>query len=229
MHHRKFDIMEEYLENINTPVIKRYKKLSDVPREPSWTFSTRYEIEARNHHYLNTNPIRIESWTADIARAHLALSDSVNSSSSENSSSSSQSSSSSSSSSSHSARILPLSTSPILRSPTHSRRPSLYQMNFKAENMYVQFPPGINMNILLENTKNKMLNSFLTYSARDNNCQNFILALLQSNFLDNPRNVLFTKQSTSDLFDANLRRLTNTITDIAQKVDIIREGGSLLY
>ena len=118
--------MEEYLENINTPVIKRYKKLSDVPREPSWTFSTRYEIEARNHHYLNTNPIRIESWTADIARAHLALSDSVNSSSSENSSSSSQSSSSSSSSSSHSARILPISTSPMLRSPTHSRRPSLY-------------------------------------------------------------------------------------------------------
>ena len=46
MHHRKFDMMEEYLENIKTPVIKRYEKLSDVPREPSWTFSTRYEIEA---------------------------------------------------------------------------------------------------------------------------------------------------------------------------------------
>ena len=103
-------------------------------------------------------------------------------------------------------------------------------MNYKAENMYVHFPPGITINIILQNTRNKMGNSFfLTYSARDNNCQNFILALLQSNFLDNPRNVLFTKQSTSDLFDVNLRKITNTITDVAQKIDIIREGGSLLY
>ena len=88
---------------------------------------------------------------------------------------------------------------------------------------------GLSINILLQNTRDKMGGSFLSYSARDNNCQNFILALLQSNFLDNPRNVLFTKQSTSDLFDVNLRKITNTITDIAQKIDIIREGGSLLY
>ena len=76
---RKFDMMI-HLGNIDTPVVKKYNKLSDVPREPSFTYATRYEIEARNHHYLNTNPIRIESWTAGIARAHLALSDSVDSS-----------------------------------------------------------------------------------------------------------------------------------------------------
>ena len=35
-----------------------------------------------------------------------------------------------------------------------------YQMNYKAENMYVQFPPGITINILLQNTRNKMGNSF---------------------------------------------------------------------
>ena len=106
---------------------------------------------------------------------------------------------------------------------------SPYKMNYNAENLYVTFPPGLSINILLQNTRDKMGGSFLSYSARDNNCQNFILALLQSNFLDNPRNVLFTKQSTSDLFDVNLRKITNTVTDIAQKIDIIREGGSLLY
>ena len=106
---------------------------------------------------------------------------------------------------------------------------SVYKMNYNAENLYVTFPPGLSINILLQNTRDKMGNSFLTYSARDNNCQNFILALMQSNFLDNPRNVLFTKQSTRDLFDVNLRKITNTITDIAQKIDIIKEGGSLLY
>ena len=120
----QFDMMDEYLENIDTPVVERYEKLSDVPRERAWTFQQRYENEARNHHYLNTNPIRIESWTADIARAHLAFSDSADSSSSKNSSSSR--SSSSSSSSSQSTRTPPISTSPILRSPTQSRRPSIY-------------------------------------------------------------------------------------------------------
>ena len=106
---------------------------------------------------------------------------------------------------------------------------SPYKMNNNSENLYLSFPPGISINILLQNTRDKMGGSFLSYSARDNNCQNFILALLQSNFLDNPRNVLFTRQSTSDLFDVNLRKITNTITDIAQKMDITREGGSLLY
>ena len=72
-----------------------------------------------------------------------------------------------------------------------------------------------------------MGNSFLTYSARDNNCQNFILSLLESNKLANSRNISFTKQSTTGLFSPI--QLTNTITDIAGKIDIIREGGNLLY
>ena len=102
-------------------------------------------------------------------------------------------------------------------------------MNYKAENMYVHFPPGITINILLQNTRNKMGNSFLTYSARDNNCQNFVLSLLESNGLSNSQNVLFTKQSTTGLFSTELRKSTNTITDIGAKFDIIRDGGSLLY
>ena len=57
---------------------------------------------------------------------------------------------------------------------------SPYQMNYQAENLYVSFPPGITINILLENTRNEMGNSFLSYSARDNICQNFVLSL------DNP-------------------------------------------
>ena len=106
---------------------------------------------------------------------------------------------------------------------------SPYQMNYQAENLYVHFPPGITINILLENTRNEMGNSFLTYSARDNNCQNFVLSLLQSNGLSNERNILFTKQSTTGLFSTEMRKFTNTITDIAGKIDIIREGGNLLY
>ena len=105
---------------------------------------------------------------------------------------------------------------------------SPYKMNYKAENMYVHFPPGITINILLQNTRNKMGNSFLTYSARDNNCQNFVLSLLESNGLSNSQNVLFTKQSTIGLFSTEMRKFTNTITDIGAKFDIVREGGYLI-
>ena len=106
---------------------------------------------------------------------------------------------------------------------------SPYKMNYQAENLFVKFPPGLTINILLPNTRNKMGNSFLTYSAKDNNCQNFILAILQSNGLLNSRNELFTKQSTDSYFSDDLRKFTSTITDIGSKIDIVREGGSLLY
>jgi hypothetical protein len=39
--------------------------------------------------------------------------------------------------------------------------------------------------------------------------------------------VLFTKQSTQELFSLQLRKITNTVTDIAGKVDILREGGDI--
>ena len=75
---------------------------------------------------------------------------------------------------------------------------SPYRMNYKAENMYVHFPPEITINILLQNTKNKMGNSFLTYSARDNNCQNFVLSLLESNecFICKTINICFIFNGT---------------------------------
>jgi hypothetical protein len=39
--------------------------------------------------------------------------------------------------------------------------------------------------------------------------------------------VLFTKQSTQALFTPQLRKITNTVTDIAGKVDILRQGGDI--
>ena len=100
-------------------------------------------------------------------------------------------------------------------------------MNYGAENLYLHFPPGITIIILLQNTQNEMGNSFLSYSARDNNCQNLVLSSLHTNGLSKKRNILFTKQSTTGLFSTEMKKLTNTITDIGAK--IIREGGNLLY
>ena len=36
---------------------------------------------------------------------------------------------------------------------------SVYKMNYNAENLYVTFPPGLSINILLQNTRDKMGNS----------------------------------------------------------------------
>ena len=102
-------------------------------------------------------------------------------------------------------------------------------MNYQAENLFVKFPPGLTINILLQNTRNRMESNFLTYLAEDNNRQNFILAILRSNGLLNSRNELFTKQSTDSYFSDDLRKFTNTISDIGSKIDVVREGGSLLY
>jgi hypothetical protein len=104
---------------------------------------------------------------------------------------------------------------------------SRYQMNKGAENMNVNIPSGLSLNNLLANTRQLMGGKFLSCSAYNNNCQSFILAILQSNNFSTPQNVLFTKQSTLELFTPQLRKITNTITDIAGKVVIIRQGGDV--
>ena len=118
MRESKLGVSNKYIGNVDTPVLKRYDKLSDVLRERADTFSARYANESRNHNYLFSNPIRIESWTADIARSTMKLSDSSELSSSTSSSSSSRSSSTS-------VRPPPSSPSILPRSPTH-RQTSLY-------------------------------------------------------------------------------------------------------
>ena len=58
-------------------------------------------------------------------------------------------------------------------------------------------PPNITLNTLLGNTKNKMGDEkFFTYNAVSNNCQDFLLAFLQSNNLGNNENYTFVKQDT---------------------------------
>jgi tRNA U34 5-carboxymethylaminomethyl modifying GTPase MnmE/TrmE len=99
---------------------------------------------------------------------------------------------------------------------------SKYQMNKNAENMNVNIPTGLSLNILLDRTEQLMGDKFLTYSSYNNNCQSLILAILQSNNLSTPQNISFTKQSTQELFTPQLRKIINTITDIAGKVDILR-------
>jgi hypothetical protein len=104
---------------------------------------------------------------------------------------------------------------------------SKYQMNPGAENMPVSIPLGITLNSLLANTKQLMGGKFLSYSAYDNNCGHFVLGILRSNNLSTSQNISFTEQTTKNLFTPQLRKITNSITDVAGKFDIIRQGGDI--
>lgn len=68
------------------------------------------------------------------------------------------------------------------------------------------------MNQALENTKKRMGGKFFGYSAKDNNCQDFIASFLQSNKIGSPEDIAFVKQETKSLFEGNdrLRKIANT-------------------
>ena len=88
---------------------------------------------------------------------------------------------------------------------------------------------GLTINKLLENTKVYMGGSMFGYSAKDNNCQDFVMGILNGNRIGNEANRTFTKQNTEELFgDSNwLRKISNTVTDIGAKANVITTGAGL--
>jgi hypothetical protein len=68
----------------------------------------------------------------------------------------------------------------------------------------------------------------LPYSASNNNCGHFVMAIMRANGLANSQNTVFVEQTTKRLFTGELRKITNTITDIAGALDIIKQGGNVL-
>jgi hypothetical protein len=102
-----------------------------------------------------------------------------------------------------------------------------YQKRNGSEDMSVSIPSGLTLSKMLDRTRSAMGGRFLSYSARDNNCGHFVMAMLRANNLSTSANTLFVEQITDNLFTGQLRRITNTITDIAGGVDIIRQGGKV--
>jgi len=96
----------------------------------------------------------------------------------------------------------------------------------KGESIPVSVPSGLTINKALEKTQEAMGDLFATYSAKNNNCQDFILAFLKSNGMGNEEVYAFVKQDVGSLFGKSdfLRKFTNTVTDIGAKVSTLIEG-----
>ncbi len=99
------------------------------------------------------------------------------------------------------------------------------------------FPVTKTMNELFQNTKNRMGDKFLPYQSASNNCQVFIMGVLDGNGLNNSERTSFVKQDTKAIFESNpvLRKFANTLTDIggygnaalqeiSKPIDAIREA-----
>jgi len=84
----------------------------------------------------------------------------------------------------------------------------------------------LTINELLSNTQKFMGDKYFKYSASSSNCQDFIESIFLSNNIN--EGLEFIKQDTESIFldKPNLRKFTNTITDIGGKVNIIRQNGN---
>ena len=89
------------------------------------------------------------------------------------------------------------------------------------------FSTGKTLNEIMENTRKKMGDTkFFSYSARNNNCQDFIMSLLQANGMGDADEFKFVKQDTKQMFKGlkTLSTVADFITDMAGTADVIIKG-----
>ena len=92
------------------------------------------------------------------------------------------------------------------------------------------FPVNKTVNELFQNTQNFMGARFLPYQSNSNNCQVFIMGVLDANGLNNSELTNFVKQDTRSIFKNNpmLRKFANTLTDLGGYASALLQGGDLI-
>jgi hypothetical protein len=89
----------------------------------------------------------------------------------------------------------------------------------------------LTINQMLQGAKKIQGPKFFKYSASNNNCQDFIMALLKGVNAGSEENYKFVKQNTKELFEGLpfFRKLTNTVTDIGAAANTLIEGKSMKH
>ena len=87
-----------------------------------------------------------------------------------------------------------------------------------------KMPKNLTINILMNNTQKLMGAKFFTYSANNNNCQDFIVSILKANKIGSASDISFVKQDTKFLFKnlPYLRKFSNTLTTAGARVDSLK-------
>jgi hypothetical protein len=104
-----------------------------------------------------------------------------------------------------------------------------------SETLDVNVDKDITINQLLERTKSKMGdNNFTSYSAKSNNCQDFVQAVLSANGLSSPIYTKFVKQDTESVFKnlpSYAEKLADFVTGAQRVVErlVSGEGSNKMY
>lgn len=82
---------------------------------------------------------------------------------------------------------------------------------------------------MLKNTHEEMGKNFFSYQTFHNNCQDFALRFLSTNGLQTTESTNFIKQDVSESVQGldDFRKFVNTMTDVASRFDILKQGGAL--
>ena len=86
-------------------------------------------------------------------------------------------------------------------------------------------PSDLTINKLLQAGLEVQGNKFYDYSAYDNNCQDFIIAITSK--IATPEEKLFIKQDVKQLFTPGLRKIANTATKAGAVVNTITTGSGM--
>jgi hypothetical protein len=90
-------------------------------------------------------------------------------------------------------------------------------------------PTGLSIIQLLENARNRMGNQFFRYDAMKNNCQTFLLNVLQASGIGDQSDYEFIKQKTEQLFKglSFLKGVAHTATDLGAIANKLISGGAI--
>ena len=90
-------------------------------------------------------------------------------------------------------------------------------------------PSGLTLQEMMDKTKAYMGGEIFTYSAKNNNCQDYALAVLKANKIGDESDYAFVKQNTAELFKnlSSLRKISNTVTDLGAKINVITTGAGI--
>jgi len=91
-------------------------------------------------------------------------------------------------------------------------------------------PGAFTLGNMMDNARKSVGDAkFFGYSAKDNNCGNFIQYILKSNNIYTEAEHAFIDQDTKTVLAGfpSLRKVMNTITDIGARLGVLEEGGAL--
>lgn len=92
-----------------------------------------------------------------------------------------------------------------------------------------QVPQNLTIQQVMDNARQRMGNKFFQYDAVVNNCQDFLLNVLQANGIGNQSDYDFIKQNTEKLFKGLpiLKKVSHAVTEIGERADIAMQGGAV--